>query len=161
MTNSLEKLLLAAASFCAACVLASTVGAQRQPSSQAQSVQHRMAHVAQRLRPPAGLKCDDNHLTSFTGKILYYQRRPGRISLRMRTDEATTESFTLRFPKTADASKWFLINSQPFQESDWTLVERARSRLRPGMRATVWVCDDGSTPIVDWRPGERDSKAVY
>jgi len=74
----------------------------------------------------------------------------------MRTDEATTESFTLRFRKTQEASRSFLMNGEGFKTGDWKLIERSRYRLRPRMRATVWVCDDGSTPIVDWRPGEAN-----
>ena len=109
-----------------------------------------------RIRPPDSITCDHNHLTSFTGKILGYKRGPGRVSLRMRTDEATTESFTLRFRKTQDASRWFLMNGEAFKPDDWKLIERSKYRLRPKMRATVWVCDDGSTPIIDWRPGEMN-----
>ena len=109
-----------------------------------------------RIRPPDRITCDHNHLTSFTGRILAYQRSPGRVSLRMRTDEATTESFTLRFRKTQEASRSFLMNGEGFKTGDWKLIERSRYRLRPRMRATVWVCDDGSTPIVDWRPGEAN-----
>lgn len=110
---------------------------------------------AQRLMPPESVKCDPNHLTSFTGKILSYQRRPGRVALRVRTDEETTESFTLRFRKNQDAARWFLLRGEPFKQGDWALIERRRYQLRSRMRATVWVCDDGSNPIVDWRPGER------
>lgn len=114
-----------------------------------------------RLRPPESIKCDPNHLTSYTGRILSYQRSPGRIRLRMRTDEETTENFNLRFPRTADAARWFLLNSQPFQPGDWKLIERSRSRLRSNARATVWVCDDKSTPIIDWRPRETNNGSVY
>ena len=79
----------------------------------------------------------------------------------MRTDEATTESFTLRFRRTEDAARWFLLMGEQFKPSDWRLIERSRYRLRPNMRATVWVCDDGTTPIVDWRPNERRGNSVY
>ncbi len=116
---------------------------------------------AQRLRPPDSITCDHNHLTSFTGRVLSYQRRPGRVRLRVRTDEQTTENFTLSFPKRADASKWFLIKGEPFKQGDWALIERRRYQLRPRMRATVWVCDDGSTPIVDWRPGEGGNQTTF
>ena len=75
--------------------------------------------------------------------------------MRMSTDEETTESVTLRFRNTEDAARWFLLRGEPFKRSDWALIERRRYNLRPRMRATVWVCDDGSNPIVDWRPGER------
>jgi hypothetical protein len=110
---------------------------------------------AQRLMPPESVKCDPNHLTSFTGRILSYRRRPGRVTLRVRTDEETTEGFTLRFKTSEDAARWFLLRGEPFKQSDWALIERQRYSLRPRMRATVWVCDDGSNPIVDWRPGGR------
>lgn len=114
-----------------------------------------------RIRPPDSIRCDPNHLTSFTGRILSYQRRPGRVSIGMRTDEATTESFQLKFRKAEDAAHWFLLRGEEFKQSDWTFIERSRYRLRQGMRATVWVCDDGTTPIVDWRPGEGKTKTVY
>jgi hypothetical protein len=114
-----------------------------------------------RIRPPDSIRCDPNHLTSFTGRILSYQRRPGSVSIRMRTDEATTESFQLKFRRAEDAARWFLLRGEEFKQSDWTFIERSRYRLRQGMRATVWVCDDGTTPIVDWRPGEGRTKTVY
>lgn len=113
------------------------------------------ARAQGRLAPPESVKCDPNHLTSFTGKILSYSRRPGRVSLRVRTDEETTESFTLRFRKSEDAARWFLLRGEPFKRADWAVIERRRYQLRQPMRATVWVCDDGSNPMIDWRPGER------
>jgi hypothetical protein len=79
----------------------------------------------------------------------------------MRTDEATTERFTFRVSDSENAAKGFLLRGDPFKESDWKLVELKKGRLRPKMRATVWVCDDNSTPVVDWRPGEANSSSVY
>jgi hypothetical protein len=143
MKSISRKLLTLIISLCTTFLLTSSAGAQG------------------RIRPPDSIKCDHNHLTSFTGRILSYQRRPGRVSIRMRTDEATTESFTLRFRKTEDAAKWFLLMAESFKQSDWALIERRRYQLRPNMRATVWVCDDRSTPIVDWRPEERRNNTVY
>lgn len=143
MFNSYERLTVIIFALCAVLLTAAPAGAQG------------------RLRPPDSITCDANHLTSFTGKILSYRRSAGRVRLRMRTDEETTESFTLNFPRTEDAGRWFLLNSQPFKRSDWKLIERSRTRLRPNVRATVWVCDDNSTPIVDWRPRETNTKSVY
>lgn len=143
MKNISRKLLMVIISLCATFLLTSSAKAQG------------------RIRPPDSIKCDHNHLTSFTGRILSYQRSPGRVSIRMRTDEATTESFTLRFRRTEDASKWFLLMGEPFKQSDWALIERRRYQLRPKMRASVWVCDDGSNPIVDWRPGEHRNNTVF
>jgi hypothetical protein len=141
--SNCKKLSMAFAVTCALFLLVSSIQAQG------------------RIRPPDSIRCDPNHLTSFTGRILSYQRSPGRVSIRMRTDEATTESFKLNFRRTEDAARWFLLRGEEFKRSDWTLVERSRYRLRQGMRATVWVCDDGTNPIVDWRPGEGKTKTVY
>jgi hypothetical protein len=140
MKSNFRKLLIAVAALCLA---SSSAGAQG------------------RISPPESIKCDANHLTSFTGRILSYQRQPGRVFIRMRTDEATTERFTLRFRRTEDAARWFLLMGEEFKQSDWKLIEQRRYRLRPRMRATVWVCDDGTTPIVDWRPGENRNNTVY
>ncbi len=109
---------------------------------------------AQRIAPPSPLTCDRNHLTSFTGRVVRYRRQNGRIQLQVRTDEATTEDFSLRFDESEDGSKHFLMRGEAFKPSDWTLVEASRTRLRPKIRAIVWVCDDGSAPVIDWRPLE-------
>ena len=132
------KKFSAAVMFCAAAVVFSS-----------------QARAQGRLMPPESVKCDPNHLTSFTGRVLSYRRKPGRVTLRMRTDEETTESFTLRYGKKEDAARWFLLKGEPFKQTDWAHIERRRYQLRPRMRATVWVCDDGSNPTIDWRPGGR------
>ena len=116
-----------------------------------------------RIRPPDAVtaKCDLNHLTSFTGTIRAYSRSASRLTLRIRTDEATTENFTLKFARGADATKSFLLHGEEFKESDWSLIERSRYRLRANMRATVWVCDDNSNPVIDWRPREKKGGTVF
>ena len=109
-------------------------------------------NATQRIRPPDSVKCPRNHLTSFTGTILSYSRALGRTEIRIRTDEETTEKFVLQHPKSEDPSLWFLLRGIPFQGPDWAAIESEKGRLRPNTRATVWVCDDGSNPMVDWRP---------
>jgi len=107
----------------------------------------------QRLRPPASLKCSRDHLTSFQGRVLDYKRSENRISLRVRTDEETSESFTLNWGK-EKPEKWLLLRGEEFKPTDWKLIESAPGRLIDGMRIIVWVCDDGSKPVLDWRPRE-------
>lgn len=114
-----------------------------------------------RIRPPDAIKCDLNHVTSFTGTILSYRRTASRLTLRIRTDEATTENFTLKFTRGADATKSFLLHGEEFKASDWSLIERSRYHLRANMRATVWVCDDNSNPVIDWRPREKKGGTVF
>ena len=114
-----------------------------------------LARESQRVAPPTALGCDRNHLTSFIGKVISYRRQPQKISLRVRTDDATTESFVLEFAKVEDATRQFLLDAETFKASDWTAIEVSSGKLRPGMRVIVWVCDDGSKPVFDWRPAER------
>jgi len=115
-----------------------------------------VAQEGRRIAPPPGVTCDLNRLTSFTGRVTYYRRTSTAISLRMRTDEETSERFTLRFRAADGATKQFLLMGEPFKAADWKLIESRRGRLRAGMRATVWVCEGGATPtVVDWRPGVR------
>lgn len=109
----------------------------------------------QRLRPPASLKCSRDHLTSFQGQILEYKRGKNNIYLRVRTDEDTTETFNLKWDDPDKAEKWFLLRGQPFKAEDWKLIESASGQLNDGTRVIVWVCDDGSKPVFDWRPKER------
>lgn len=112
-------------------------------------------HVAGgRLLPPSALACSRDHLTSYSGRPLAYERTPDRIVLRIRTDEETTESVTLSVERGEDPLRWLLIEGEPFQSGDWARVETALGRLREGVRVIAWVCDDGSKPVLDWRPSE-------
>lgn len=120
------------------------------------------AQEGRRIRPPGGVACDLNRLTSFTGRVTSYRRTPTRLSLRMRTDEATNEQFTLRYARADGPAKQFLLLGEPFKAADWRVIERGQGRLRAGMRATVWVCEDGRTPpVVDWRPRGTSPAGVF
>jgi hypothetical protein len=117
-----------------------------------------------RLMPPATLSCDINNTTSFTGRVLSYSRSSRRIFLRMHTDEATNEQFTIALARGQDASAKYLFKGETFKQGDWRKIETGRNRLRPGMRATVWACYVNGEPkaeLVDWRPGEGRSNSVY
>jgi hypothetical protein len=117
-----------------------------------------------RLMPPASLSCDRNNTTSFTGRITAYRRTARSIFIRVRTDEQTTEQFTITLGQGVDASKKFLLQGEAFKASDWKKIERARGVLRPKMRATIWACrddnDDFHAELIDWRPGEGSGSFV-
>ena len=110
---------------------------------------------AQRLRPPASVKCSRDHLTAFQGRVLEYKRGKQDIALRVRTDEETTESFTLKWTASQKPETWLLLRSDGFKPQDWKLIESAPGKLLDGTRVIVWVCDDGSKPVFDWQPKER------
>ncbi|MET0624287.1 MAG: rhodanese-like domain-containing protein [Pyrinomonadaceae bacterium] len=109
-----------------------------------------------RVAPPAGLKCGLDDLTLYDGEVVAYERKPGSTFLRIDTNFDTTEEVTLKHPGTDDPSSLFLINGEAFAPADWRKVEAAKYKLRPGMRANVWVCvgDTAVQPVVDWRPDD-------
>jgi len=108
--------------------------------------------AAGRVQPPDDTGCPRDHLTVYIGAVQRYQRGAGRTTLRIRTDEATTETVTIKHPGADGPGRWFLIERQPFTAGDWARIEKAPGRLHPGMRAAAWVCDDGRNPVVDWQP---------
>ena len=112
------------------------------------------AESAQRIRPPEKINCSRDHLTSYTGKVLSMKRQRGSTRIRMRTDEETSEQFTLRHA-TDNPSECFLMWGERFSESDWKRIETGKNQLRPDLRATVWVCDNGGNPVVDWQPAKE------
>lgn len=112
------------------------------------------AAEGQRIAPASPLKCDRNHLTSFMGRVVAYKRDSSRITIRLRTDENTNERFEIKLGKGDSAEKHFLMRGESFQQHDWSAVEERRSVLKTGMRAIIWVCDDGTAPVIDWRPPE-------
>lgn len=109
-----------------------------------------------RVMPPSELRCERNDLTLYDGRVLAYRRRKGSTFLRIRTNFDTTEEVIIRHPATADPSKFYLINGEPFTKNDWRRIERRSKVLRPGMRANVWVCRDNPAiqPVVDWQPDD-------
>jgi len=133
--------------------VSSAAGAQSRKAPQPQNETQRAA--GQRIAPPSSLKCSRDHLTSFMGRVTAYQRTRTRIFIRVRTDEETTENFTLKFTRNDDPTRLFLLRAEEFKQSDLKLIEVSTGRLRKPMRAIVWVCDDGSNPVIDWRPPEK------
>jgi hypothetical protein len=133
--------------------VSSTAGAQAPVAPQPQNENQRAA--GQRIAPPSSLKCPRNHITSFMGRVTAYQRTHTRIFIRVRTDEETTENFTLKFTRNDDPTRLFLLRGEEFKQNDLKLIEVSTGRLRKPMRAIVWVCDDGSNPVIDWRPPEK------
>lgn len=119
-------------------------------SSVAQEPERR---AAGRLMPPELLTCDRNQLTSWFGKVSGYRRSASETWLEISTDYDTVEQATLKHGDAADASARYLLWGEPFTAQDWSRIERAPGVLIDGMRAVVWVCEDGKTPpVVDWQP---------
>jgi hypothetical protein len=112
-----------------------------------------------RLAPPAGLDCDADHVTSFTGRVLAYSRRQGRLFIRIRTDEATTEEFTISYTQEQDLSKRLMLNGQLLAQGEMAKIEARWKRDKRNVRATVWACYDKEwrNPAairIDWHIGK-------
>jgi hypothetical protein len=107
---------------------------------------------ASRLRPPGKVECSRDHLTHYTGKVVEYRRQWDLTTLRIATDWGTIEAISLAHAGSDDPSGRFLIEGETFEPSDWDRVESSRGRVRTGIRASAWVCDDGSSPVIDWLP---------
>lgn len=105
-----------------------------------------------RVMPPADSACPRDQLTLYAGEVLGYSRGPGRTEIRIRTDWQTTEAVVLKHPGSADPSRWFRIERQPFTAADWPRIEHKAGQLRSGVRVAAWVCDDGRNATVDWTP---------
>jgi hypothetical protein len=110
------------------------------------------ASPAQRVAAPADIPCSRDHLTLYNGRVLALSRSTRRTTIRIRTDYDTSETVTLSHSGSGSPLQWFRLSGEPFRQSHWRLIESARNRLKRGVRANIWVCDDGSNPIVDWQP---------
>jgi len=102
-----------------------------------------------RQRAPESFACDRNDLTVYTGVVISYQRRLGTTTLRIRTDENTTEQVKLSHPSTDDPSTQFRMLGEPFTSADWSKIEERKGVLKKGTRAAAWVCTNGRV-MVDW-----------
>jgi hypothetical protein len=110
-----------------------------------------------RLAAASDLRCPRDNTTAFTGRVLAYSRGRGRVFIRVRTDEQTTEQFTLRYGG-GDFRRLFRLRGEPLAGGDMARIERSAGRLRPNMRATVWACYEGDklyAERIDWRPPEE------
>ena len=106
-----------------------------------------------RLRPPAALTCDLNHVTSWSGLVTGYRREDESTWLQISTDDDTVEETTITHAGQLDASAHYLLWQEPFTAKDWPKIEKKKGVLIEGMRAIAWICDDGKTaPVIDWQP---------
>ena len=101
--------------------------------------------------PPSSVTCPRDHLTVFRGRVVQWSRTSGQSTMTIASDAGTTEIVVLKHPGTDDGSQYFLIDSQPFKPADWNRIEQKPGAFRPGVRASVWACDDGRQPIIDWQ----------
>ncbi|BAJ02404.1 hypothetical protein [Shewanella violacea] len=102
-----------------------------------------------RLRPPADFACEPNHMTSWTGLLVFYWREASQLGFTIDTDDGTQESLI-----TAYSLDNFLINGEHFTYGDWSKVESEVGLLKPMTRARVWLCDnDGNATLIDWQVG--------
>ncbi|HEV7923609.1 MAG TPA: rhodanese-like domain-containing protein [Thermoanaerobaculia bacterium] len=94
-----------------------------------------------RLRPPAGVTCDRNQLTLYSGRVTRFTRTRSKTTITIATDWDTTETAVSPAPR-------YLLDGEPMRSSDW-------KRVGKGKRANVWVCGEkGVATVIDWHPDE-------
>ena len=105
-----------------------------------------------RVRPPEDLPCSRDQLTAYMGEVAEYSRTASAAKLTIHTDWRTTETAEL-LPRAGEPiEERFRINGERFSARDFAKIEVDRGRLKPGMRANVWVCEGSGPVLVDWRP---------
>lgn len=106
-----------------------------------------------RVAPPVTLACDRNQLTAYIGEVTEYHRTESSVVVTISTDWDTIEKVAVDIPESEESVSPFLINGQPFSESDWNKVESQPGSPISGLRAFAWVClDEQTPPVIDWRP---------
>lgn len=166
LNTGADKALLLLIALLAVCVCSARAQrrVQTEPRSAAAQESSSSASGQGRLRPREDLGCDINDTTSFTGRVLTYSRNSKRIFIRVRTDEATTEQFTIALANNESAERVFLFKGEAFKPEDWRKIERRAGVLKAGMRATVWACYVGGEPkakLIDWQPRQTETGSVY
>lgn len=79
-----------------------------------------------------------------------YARTAGLIRFTISTDWDTRESFRLTAPFR------LMLNGKVFTEQDWKRIEQSPGKVKPGMRATVWVCEGKPhLAVLDWQPPRK------
>ena len=112
----------------------------------AQCASARPATGRGRIAPPAQAACSSGSLTSYFGRVIGYKREATRTWLKIATDYGTVEALSV-----PPGAKQFLYRGQPFAAGDWARIESKPGVLRPGTRATAWVCEGGTqAPLIDW-----------
>ncbi|MPY23067.1 hypothetical protein FM037_05085 [Shewanella psychropiezotolerans] len=102
-----------------------------------------------RLRPPADFACEPNHMTSWTGVLVFYWRDASQLGFTIDTDDGTQESLITPY-----SLNKLLINGEHFTYEDWSKVESEVGLLKPMTRARIWLCDnDGNATLIDWQIG--------
>jgi hypothetical protein len=105
-----------------------------------------------KARPPEAADCPRDKLTAYIGRVAAYARTPKRIVIEIETDWESREKAELHYSSEQDVTRWFLFRGEPFRPEHWSQIEERPGRLRKGVRAAVWVCEDGGNPLIDWEP---------
>jgi hypothetical protein len=103
-----------------------------------------------RIMPPAQARQCQGDLTSYFGKVIGYKRDKASTWLKIATDYDTIEAVTIAHGATKEAATQnYLFRGRAFTAKDWARIESKPGLLRPGTRATAWVCN-GRVTVVDW-----------
>jgi hypothetical protein len=111
----------------------------------------------QREALPADLKCPaDYHPTLWEGKVVEFAPAKDQTKIAVHSDWDADYSGVISHPgKGEPPLSLFRLKGEPFEESDREFIYSDTNKVKPDVRAKVWVCTDkaGKNPIiqqVDW-----------
>lgn len=105
-----------------------------------------------RLRAPSELPCSRDQLTSYSGTVTRWQRGASGAVLSIHTDADTRETVRLRLASGEALTARMRIDDAAFTAADWPRIESRPGQLRPGVRATAWICGESTVARIDWAP---------
>ena len=105
---------------------------------------------AERSRPPEGFDCPLDWTTVYIGTVARLIRDRDRTVLDIRTDWDTSELVIVTHAAPDGPERWFLLRGKPFGPDGWKAIESKPGQLRPGIRASAWICLGRQNPLVDW-----------
>jgi hypothetical protein len=108
---------------------------------------------------PNWLKCPRDYVTSFEGKVVFFEHEDKSVLIRMETDEETKEEFAVPYSEQDGQIDTFRLKGESFKTSDWKTIEADKGKLKADMRAVVWGCYDEKNNLtvkaIDWQPPSR------
>jgi hypothetical protein len=86
------------------------------------------------------------------GEVAAYSRTADAVKLTIDTEWNTTEPVEMRLKAGEQFADRFRLDGEAFAAEDLARIEVEPGKLKPGMRANVWVCEDSGPAWIDWRP---------
>lgn len=110
-----------------------------------------LAAASDRLRVPDFVKCNRNSVTSFTGDVTSYSRKPMSLTLTIATDAGTRETFVIEYSEPKKLVKKMYRAGIALTLNDLLAMESKFLLSEDVSHATVWQCANPEHGIlINW-----------